>query len=82
MIKIKAWIQEFISDWKEETPKIWKWMRNIAAGATTALVILSGIGSQFPTLEVPYWFSQYGWYVAAACALITGYSGKQKVIKP
>lgn len=81
MIKLKKWIQEFIHDWKEETPKIWKVIRDIAGVMTTVIIILSGVGSQFPSLEVPYWFPRYGWYIAGGCALIIGYSGKQKVTK-
>lgn len=79
--KIKILINRFIQDCKEETPKIWAWIRNLAAGLTLAITILSGVGATFPSLEVPYWFSSYGWYIAGICALITGYSAKQKVIK-
>lgn len=79
--KIKVWIKEFIADWKEDTPKRWKVIRDVSGATTTAILILSGVGSQFPALEVPYWFSHYGWYIAGVCALITGYSGKQKITK-
>lgn len=79
--KIKTWIKEFITDCKEETPKIWKWIRDIAGGITIGIGILSGIGAQFPIFEIPYWFSHYGWYIAGVCALITGYSARKKVVK-
>lgn len=79
--KLAAIFKEFIADCKAETPKIWKWIRDVAGGITTAILILSGVGSQFPTLEVPSWFSQYGWYIAGLCALIVGYSARKKVAK-
>jgi hypothetical protein len=75
---IKKLIKVFIDDWKEETPKVWARVRNIAGAITVAIPILEGVTPQFPSFQPPTWFIDYGWYIAGICLLITGLSGKQK----
>ena len=79
MKKLKALYRKFRSDWHAETPKIYKAIRNAAGAITGVIVVLSGTAGVFPSLNVPTWFTNYGWYVAGVCALITVHSGKQKV---
>jgi len=79
MKKIKQIFQEFLSDWRAKTPKIAKFFRNLAGTVTGIVVVLSGIAGILPSLDVPIWFTNYGWYIAGICALITAYSGSQKV---
>ena len=79
MRKLKVLYRKFRADWRAETPKIYKAIRNAAGAVTGIIVILSGVAGVFPNLNVPTWFTSYGWYVAGLCALITAYSGKQKV---
>jgi hypothetical protein len=76
--EIKVYLQKFSSNWKAETPKLAKFFRNLAGAVTGIIVVLSGIAGMFPNLNVPTWFTNYGWYVAGICALITAYSGAQK----
>ena len=73
--------KKFIVNWRAETPKFWKGLRDAAGIVTTSILVLSGIAGVFPSLNVPTWFSNYGWYIAGACALITAFSGQKKVEK-
>lgn len=75
------YIDRFKAAWKAETPKLSKWIRNVAGTVTTVMMILAGISGIFPTLNVPVWFSDYGWYIAGVAALITGFSGTRTVKK-
>ena len=77
MKKIKEFFKEIVRQWKAETPKVAKWIRNIS-GIITAVVPSAWMTFNVMGILMPYWFSQNVGYITLAALLITGFAGTKE----
>lgn len=60
--------------WNAETPKLAKWIRNIAGTSSAGVLVVNGALTQ-SGVNVPPWFSNNLWWFIAIPAAITFFAG-------
>jgi hypothetical protein len=77
MKKMIVFIKDLPRQWKAETPKLAKWIRNIAATIATvvpgAWLTFQGMG-----IMLPDWFVNHVGYITLAALVITGIAGTKE----
>jgi hypothetical protein len=77
MRKIIAFIKDLPRQWRADTPKVAKWVRNasatIAAVVPGAWLTFQGMG-----ISLPEWFVNHVGYITLAALLITGVAGTKE----
>lgn len=77
MKKIIAFIKDLPRQWRADTPKVAKWVRNasatIAAVVPGAWLTFQGMG-----ISLPEWFVNHVGYITLAALLITGVAGTKE----
>lgn len=65
--------------WKSETPKLYKWIRNVAASITA---VLPAVWISFTQMGItlPNWFSQTWGWVCIISLVITGFAGTKETV--
>lgn len=74
MKKLIEFIKDLPRKWRAETPKLAKWIRNVA-GVITAVVPTAWMTFQGMGIILPYWFTQNVGYITFASLLIAGFAG-------
>lgn len=77
MKKVIAFIKDLPRQWRAETPKIAKWIRNIAA-IITAVVPTAWVTFQTMNITLPDWFTTHVGYITLASLIITGIAGTKE----
>ena len=80
MKKIIAFIKDLPRQWKAETPKLAKWVRNVAA-TITAVVPTAWLTFQGMGIILPEWFVNNVGYITLASLIITGLAGTKECNK-
>ena len=75
---MKKLLERFLNAWNARTPKLWKFLRNLAGFITLAVPFLAGMSSSIPNITVPEWFTQYSWYLMAGAGLLTLFAGTRQ----
>lgn len=77
MINMKKYIKKFASNWKRDTPKRWKKIRNFAFAVTLVVPTAWTVTSMMPNIDFPQWIK----YIVAVTVFlsisITLYSGQK-----
>ncbi len=77
MKKIIAFIKDLPRQWRADTPKVAKWVRN--ASATIAAVVPGAwLTFQNMGISLPEWFVNHVGYITLAALLITGVAGTKE----
>ena len=81
MRKIKRWWSAFVADWRAETPRVWRAVRNVCATTLVVLPTATGLAGAIPETQglVSPVFWKAVFVVMFVCGLVTGYAGKKKV---
>ena len=77
MKKIKEFFKDVVRQWKAETPKVAKWIRNIA-GIITAIVPSSWAAFTLMSIQMPDWFNHSVGFITFSALLITGIAGTKE----
>jgi len=77
MKNIIAFIKDLPRQWKAETPKLAKWIRN-AAATITAVVPTAWLTFQGMGITLPGWFVNNVGYITLASLIITGLAGTKE----
>ena len=80
MKKIIDFIKDLPRQWKAETPKLAKWIRNVAA-AITAVVPTAWLTFQGMGITLPEWFVNHVGYITLISLIITGLAGTKECKK-
>lgn len=79
---MKSMWNQFKADWKSETPKVWRVVRNVAATTLVVLPTATGVASVVPEvqglIDPLFWKAVFA--IMFISGLITGYAGKQKTV--
>lgn len=85
MINIVKFIKDIPRQWKAETPKIYRWIRNIAGIITASVPTVYGSLSMMRvTGFMPEWFNSSVGYITFIAGMITIAAGTKEVnpVKP
>lgn len=85
MINIVKFIKDIPRQWKAETPKIYRWIRNIAGIITASVPTVYGSLSMMRvTGYMPEWFNSSVGYITFIAGMITIAAGTKEVnpVKP
>ena len=77
MKKLIAFIKDLPRQWKAETPKVAKWVRNSAA-TITAVVPTAWITFNTMGIMLPTWFVNNVGYITLISLIITGLAGTKE----
>lgn len=77
MKKLIQFIKDLPRQWKAETPKMAKWIRNIA-GTIAAVVPGAWLTFQGMGITLPDWFVNHVGYITLAALVITGIAGTKE----
>lgn len=78
MKKIIAIIKDYPRRWKAETPKLAKWIRNVAATITAANIATLMGSLLINGIVFPIWFSQIVGSVILVSGIITAVAGAKE----
>jgi|WetSurMetagenome_2_1015567.scaffolds.fasta_scaffold284361_3 hypothetical protein len=76
-MKIITWIKDLPRQWKAETPKVAKWIRNVAGTLTVVLPTAWGVLSA-TGIGMPDWFNHSIGYIILGSAVIAGVAGTKE----
>ena len=85
MINIVKFIKDLPRQWKAETPKIYRWIRNIAAIITASVPTVYGsLSMMHVTGYMPEWFNSSVGYITFIAGMITIAAGTKEInpVKP
>ena len=85
MINIIHFIKDLPRQWKAETPKIYRWIRNIAAIITASVPTVYGSLSMMRVNGyMPEWFNSSVGYITFIAGMITIAAGTKEInpVKP